>query len=333
MTLLRSLTARDGLLSDREPDRLAEAEAMADAMSHAMADEGNEAAGAQWRMYGFAAISAMAILAALAVGYMLRPGEDPRLVQVLHDAGELKGAVATLTNTLRTVETEGVATAEAVDGLGKRLTIQAAAADAIRETLGKLAAESKLSRDVGAGVNVPGLFGIAVLQLRDRIEAGLAFDFELVNLHEIASRDPGQLPDLERLAPMAATGVATAEQLDSGMRALVLIDGQSTGPALVSTSLGVLSRVLGPRFPAPPISSNPPILMRASASLAVGDLPGMVRELKSLSGATARSARPLIAAAERRANALGALQDLMNSARASLQAEMATPGSVPVMRP
>lgn len=333
MTLLQTLTARDGLFSGREPDRLAEAEAIADAMS-TTADERNEPASMQRRIYSFAALSVAAILAALAVGYMLRPtGGDPRLKQLMHDASELRGAVATLTNKLRTVETEGVATAEAVDGLDKRLKTQSSGADAIRETLGKLVAESRWSRREGAGVNLPALFGVAVLQLRDRIEAGLAFDFELVNLRLIAGRDPVQLPDLERLAPMAAAGVPSAEQLDAGMRALVLVDGQSTGPALVNASLGVLSRVFGPRFPAPSVSANPPILMRASSSLAAGDLAGMVRELTSLSGATARGARPLIAAAERRANALGALQDLMNSAHASLQAEMKTPANLPAMRP
>jgi hypothetical protein len=274
------------------------------------------------RLFGFAALSgavAASVVALVVSVFPLRSNDDPRTSQLIHDLGDVTTQVQTLTDKSRTLETEGVAASLTVGALDKRTTATNGELDAIRSTLGVLAAEQQRSKDAQAGVNAPALFGVAAVQLRDRIEAGLPFDWELVNLRGIVGADATLLAELNQLAPMAGGGVVTQPRLLEAMQALVNREGDSA--SLMQVGIGVVSRVLGPNVVTPP-GNDPQILARASARLNAGDLPNFVREMQGLSAPTANAARPLVVAAQRRMVALGAAQALLREARSGLQTQL-----------
>jgi hypothetical protein len=217
------------------------------------------------------------------------------------------------------LETEGVASSLTVGALDKRTTATNGELDAIRSALGVMAAEQQRSRDTLAGVNAPALFGVAAVQLRDRIEAGLPFDWELVNLRGIVGNDAALLAELDKLTPMAGGGIVTQQRLLEAMQALVSREGDSS--SLMQVGIGVASRVFGSNVVAPP-GNDPQILSRASARLNAGDLPNFVREMQGLSAPTASVARPLVVATQRRMVALGAAQALLRVARTGLQTQL-----------
>jgi hypothetical protein len=167
--------------------------------------------------------------------------------------------------------------------------------------------------------------GVAVVQLRDRLEAGLPFDWELVNLRGIAGSDPALLTELDRLAALAKTGVVTQQQLVYGLQNLVARDGSAA--SLLQTGMLVASRVLGPKLIEPP-SGDYPVLLRAEARLAAGDLANFLRQMQALSAPTAAAAKPLVAAARQRLDALQAVQTLQRAARGGLESQLRSVAAV-----
>ncbi len=273
------------------------------------------------RLYGVAALSGAVAGAVVAVAiglFPLRANEDPRTQQLVHDVGDLAAKVQTTTDKARNLETEAVATSQAVGAIDTRLTTAGGEIDAIRTTLSALTAEQQASKDTMAGVNAPALFGVAAIQLRERIEAGLPFDWELVNLRGIVGTDPDMLAELDRLAPMSATGVVTQPRLIEAMQTLA---GRQAGGSLLQAGIGAVSRMLGPNV-AGPAATDSQVLSAALARLAAGDLPNYLREMQGLGPQAASDARPLIVAAQRRLVALTAVQSLLRSARAGLQTQL-----------
>ncbi len=285
------------------------------------------------RLFGFAALSgaAAAAMVALVVSvFPLRNNDDPRTLQLVHDLNDLGTRVQTLTDKTRIVETEDVAAAQTTSAIDKRLTAATVEVDAVRTALVALTAQQQRSGDVIAGVNAPALFGVAVIQLRDRIEAGLPFDWELVNLRGIVGSDQALLTQLDRLAPNSGVGVVTQQRLLDAMQALLARDGPRS--TLVQAAFGVVSQVLGPNLVDQP-GNDPVVLTRAMARLTAGDLANFVREMHSLNAPTATAARPLVAAAQQRLVALASVQTLLSAARAGLQTQLRSVAATSLQTP
>jgi hypothetical protein len=256
------------------------------------------------------------------------PREEIRLAQMAHATADLTDAQQAVTQKLRMLETEAVATGDSVTALDAKLQSQAAATATLQATVAKLAAEETASGR--ASLAVAALFGVAVVQLHDAVAAGRPFDWELVNLRGIVAGQPVLLAALDRLAPFAATGVASEAQLAEGLRALAQIDARRSGiPPLVGSGIELVGRVFGPVALPLPRNPTPELLTRASALLGDGDVAGSVRLLHSLDDATAEIARPLVAAADQRAAALAATQTLLQAAREGLRGQLKLAGKQP----
>jgi hypothetical protein len=274
------------------------------------------------RLYGFAALSgaaAAALVGLVLAVYPLRVNNDPRVDQLIADTSAVRSSVQTLTDKVRGLETEGVATSQASDMLTGQLKTTTGEVDAIKATLTALVVEQQNGKDLLANAGAPALFGVAVVQLRDRMEAGLPFDWELVNLRGIVGSEPALLAELDRLAPLSHTGVATHDRLLAMMQ--VLIARAGNGESLVQASLGAISRVLGPNLVNPP-AGDPTVLSRAYGRLVVGDLANYLREMQGLTLPSANAARPVVEAAQQRLAALQSVQDLLRSARTGLQKQL-----------
>jgi hypothetical protein len=285
------------------------------------------------RLFGFAALSgavAASVVVLVVSVFPLRSNQDPRTLQLLHDLTDLTARVQTLADRTRTVETEDVAASQTIGAIDHRLSSTTDELNAIRTALGTLTADQQQRRDAMAGINAPALFGVAAVQLRDRIEAGLPFDWELVDLRGIVGGDPGLLAELDRLAPMSITGVVTQQRLNDAMQVLLTRDGPRS--SLVQASLGVVSRVLGPDLITPP-AADAQLLGLAAARLSVGDLPNFVRLMQGLNGPTALAARPVLLAARQRMIALDAVQRLLGAARSGLQAQLRLVSTPPMVQP
>jgi hypothetical protein len=318
-----SIVAEAEQASVADPDAI---EALEPAITQAVAP-------APLRLFGFAALSgavAASVVVLVVSVFPLRSNQDPRTLQVIHDLTGLTTRVQALADQTRTVETEDVAASQTISTIDHRLTSATDELNAVRTALSALTADQERRQDAMAGVNAPALFGVATVQLRDRIEAGLPFDWELVDLRGIVGGDPSLLAELDRLAPMSATGVVTQERLNEAMQTLLARDGPRS--SLVQAGLGVVSRVLGPDLVSPP-AAEPELLALAATRLYVGDLPNFVRLMQGLSGPTAVAARPVLTAARHRMVALDAVQRLLGTARANLQAQLRLVAASPVVQP
>jgi hypothetical protein len=274
------------------------------------------------RLYVFAGLSgaaAAAVAVMLLSALPLRAHDDPRLAQVLHDTEDLSTHVQDLTDKVRTLETESVATGQTTDTLDGRLKSSTTEVDAIRATLAALVAEQQRSAGAIGFVNAPALFGVAVVQLRDRVDSGLPFEWEVVNLRGIVASNPPLVAELDRLVPMARFGVVTQDRLSSAMRGLVARDSSSA--SYVQAGLSAVSRALGSTLVGPP-TNDAQTLLRAQARLAVGDLLNFVREMQALSPTTVEAARPLVDAAKQRIVATQAVMALARAGRTGLQSQL-----------
>jgi hypothetical protein len=278
------------------------------------------------KLVGLAALAgAMASAAVIVIAgglWNFAGRDDPRLPQLVNRTADLAQQVQGLTDKIRMLETEGVAAGETADRLDGRLQADRSDIAAIKVALEQLAAFNRLSRDVQAGVAAPALFGVATLQLRDAVDAGRRFDWELVNLRGIAGSDPAVLAMLDRLAPLALTGVATSEQLGRSLAALALSENRRSGSSLLTAGFDVVSQVIGSARTASSATPNPQLLARASLRLMAGNLAGSAEDLQALSGRTAQEARPLIAAAQEAATAHDAVQTVVAAARNGLQKQL-----------
>ena len=255
--------------------------------------------------------------------------DDPRLLQLTERNADLARQLHVHNDKLRLLETGSVAAGEVSDRLASGLTAQDAKISAVKATMDQIMAFSQLGRDEQAGISVPGLFAVAVLQLRDAVKAGRTFEWELVNLRGIAGQDVATLAQINRLAPLAANGVATDGQLVDDLRALNQAETQSGRASLLAAGIDTFARVLRNVLTSVAPTANPQLVTRASSRLEAGDYGGMARELAALSGAAARDARALVEATQRRAVAEDAVEILAAGAREGLRQQMRSSMSAP----
>jgi hypothetical protein len=262
-----------------------------------------------------------------------RPFDDPRLAQLAHEAGESAEQLATLTQKLRILETEGVAGAEATATFAAQLAGQRGELGAMKATVQRVADASANDADGQRSGATAALFGVAAVQLRDAIEQGRPFDWELVDVRGIAGHDARLLRELYRLAPMAAGGVPTATQIRQGLQALSLAEFQRGAPGIVQAGLDIVGRTFGPTLISAPANPTPALLLQAALLLERGDSAGTARALRTLTGDSAIAARPVAEAAEKRAIALDATKILLDAARGRLQSQLRSAAVVPVVAP
>jgi hypothetical protein len=277
------------------------------------------------KLLGLAALAgavAAAAVVAVVAGLGLTGRDDPRLAVLQQRNAELAQLVQGLTDKMRALETGFVAADAAGAKLSARLQEHGAALGTVKADLEQLVAASRQSRDEQAGVSAPALFGVAVVQLRDALEAGRPFVWELVNLRGIAGTAPTLLAQLNRLAPLATEGVPTDEQLAVGLQVLKASDSLSGRASLLNTGVQAFTRVFGNATSAVPGVADPQLLQRAAVRLSAGDYDGTMRDLAALRGPVAREARTMIDGAQRRATAQDAVEFLSNAARDGLQQQM-----------
>ena len=294
----------------------------------ATAPDSDEFQGRVWVLWGipvsvlgFAAAAgavAATIVVLVVTVFPWRAMLDPRVPQLMHDNADLTTLTRQLTEKLRALETATVAAGQTADAVTARLDTAAGDIDGLKAALGSIVVGMQRTRDAMAGVNAPALFGVGVVQLRDRLDAGQPFDWELVNLRGIAGTEPALVTELERLLPMARNGVLTQAQLLDAMQGLMARYGSSD--SLLQSGLGAVSRALGATLMAEP--NDAPILARAMARLTMGDLPNFIQAMQGLGTAATYDARPIIAAARQHLLAVQAVQTLAQAARAGLQAQL-----------
>ncbi len=248
--------------------------------------------------------------------------EDPRLGQLAHRNADLTLQVRELADKLRILETGHVASEETSNKLAAALVANGGEIRVVKSSLDQLVAQTRLSSDEKAGVSAPALFGVAVLQLREAVQVGRRFDWELVNLRGIVGDDAALLAQITLLAPMAMNGVPTDQQLADDLRMVAARANPSGTALLLTTGINAFSRVFRNAPANVSASTNSRLLGEASSRLAESDYVGATRNLAALSGSVAWDARDLVEASRRRATAQNAVDILSRAAREGLEKQM-----------
>ena len=275
---------------------------------------------------GVAALSgavAAVVVVGIAAGLTGFTGrEDPRLAQLTVRNADLTRDVQALTDKLRTLETGFVVSGETSDRIGARQQADGAQLTTIKASLDQLIAQNQRNRDELAGVSVPALFGVAVVQLRNAITAGKPFAWELVNVRGIAGSTPALLAQINRLAPLATEGVPGDDELAISVGALNFNDALTGRSSLIATGMDAFTRVFGNASATSAATVNQQLLARASIRLSAGDYAGATSDLAALRGSAAGAARAVVDGARQRATAQDAVDILSNAARDGLQQQV-----------
>lgn len=268
------------------------------------------------------AVAAVLVVAVAAVltGFIGR--DDPRLAQLTVRNAALARDVQGLTDKLRTLDTGFVVAGETGDRIAARQQLDGAQITTIRASLDQLIAQNRRDRDELAGVSVPALFGVAVVQLRNAIAAGKPFAWELVNLRGIAGSTPALLAQINRLAPLASEGVPGDEELAIAVRALNFNDALTGRSSLIATGVDAFTRVFGNAAATSAATFNQQLLARASIRLSAGDYAGTTSDLAALRGSASGAARAVVDGARQRATAQDAVEILSIAARDGLQQQV-----------
>lgn len=264
---------------------------------------------------------AAAIVAALALHFLLPPqkAEDPRVPALARDVDDMKQQLMAINDRLRTLDTGAVSAAETIQELRDGTARQVAALDAVRHELRAQADAASRSWEAQGAVATPALMGVAVVQLRQAIERGQRFDWEVVNLWGIAGNKREAAAELGRLTPLVR-GVSTNEQIQQALEALNprwnyglsgLQIGVSTADWLIG--LGPGSVLAG--------NQNVASIYRAVALVKRGDEAEAAHELRKVTGELASRTAPVIASLDARVAALGACGRLMLMAKEALAAQ------------
>jgi hypothetical protein len=298
---------------------------MADAAAPTAADRG-AASITPGRIFA-AAIGAGAVSAAVvgaALYFLLPPqrAEDPRLPAISRDVEELKQQVLAINDRLRTLDTGAVSAAETIQELKSTVRDQTAGLAAVQKGLSAQEEAAAHNRDEQSEIVAPALMGVAVVQLREAVDRGLRFDWELVNLWGVAGRQPEAAAELNRLTPLVR-GVQTERQIKDSLRLLAVrwdygMNPLRTGINAAEWLVGIGSGTLNTSSP------NAALLYRAMTLMERDDYLGVSRELRKANGDLAGEVAPVITAVEARATALSACGRLMVIAKRALEAQART---------
>ena len=151
-----------------------------------------------------------AIIAIAAVFLLLKnfPPIDPRISEISLTTNKLTDQITSQGLTLQSIETDLARTIGATSETVAVLKEHEAQFNGITEQIA--ATERALVSQQSPGSP---MFGIAAAQLVNNISAGKGFAPEWVNLYALAGNSPELQQDLQRLMPLAHTGVRTIEDL------------------------------------------------------------------------------------------------------------------------
>ena len=185
-----------------------------------------------------------AVIAVAAVFLLLKyfPPIDPRISEISLTTNELTGQITSQGLTLQSIETDLVRTIGATSETAAVLKEHEAQFNGIVERIA--ATERTLVSQQSPGSP---MFGIAAAQLLNNISNGKSFAPEWVNLYALAGDSPELQQDLQRLMPLAHTGVRTIEDLKvalSSYRDQIFFPDSGFGRVLVQ-SLSVIQYKLG----------------------------------------------------------------------------------------
>lgn len=182
----------------------------------------------------------------------------------------------------------------------------------LRSQVGDLAQSADLgvARDREAGVLL-----LAVGQLRNATAGGAPFADALAPLADLLARDPAATPVIERLRPIAATGVPTAADLRDRFpdvaTDLIHAERLARGDGWLNQAAAELGRLVTVRPVGGEVEGDTvgAVVARAEAHLSTGDLAGALSEIERLGELTA-AAQPWLDQARARRDLDAALTAL-----------------------
>ncbi|RAU23671.1 hypothetical protein CU669_00770 [Paramagnetospirillum kuznetsovii] len=232
------------------------------------------------------------------------------------------GRLSALEQAVKTAQTQAAAPshlAADVDALSKQITeVRKTAADAA--TLLRLAdrveqVEASL-REMQAKRSSAVALLLAVGQLREAVNLGMAFDAELRTVKLLAGEDAALAKPVDVLKDKAATGISTRPTLVDGfeilaprvIRAEILPEGESWQRRVMDK---LLALVTIRREDGSAAGSNAAAVVgRAQAALSRADLAGAISQMDSLGVGPAEAAAPWLAEAKARLAAEKALSEI-----------------------
>jgi uroporphyrinogen-III synthase len=230
---------------------------------------------------------------------------DPRVDSLVSENEALQQQLASLTARLDQISALDAQVAE----LAPRLDALAPRLDALDQQVASLPKSNEQQHAVALIV--------AVGELRSALAGDKSFAAELSTLNDIAHADdalwPRLSPIVERLSPMAESGVPTLSQLAAGFPATEIarageaeLAGEVTDDNLLKRfwrGLGhSIAEVITVRPTGPDVEGDDTLarLARSEAKLGEGDLAAAVAEIRGLSGLAAETAAEWLAQAEAR---------------------------------
>ncbi|MBT3304866.1 MAG: hypothetical protein HN377_00115 [Alphaproteobacteria bacterium] len=248
---------------------------------------------------GGALSGALAAIMAVFVLTELRPPMDPRLEPMAEHLGTFTQRMRDQENGLRAVEVDLVRT------LAQQTEVKAAVVKQnaqIATALGQVKAVSdQIRAENGPGSSV---FGVAVVQLADSIDAGRPFEAEWVNLFSLTVGEPELRAGLQRLLPFSRSGVYTIAELRHELRA----DAEQAGLTIAKPenffwiAADYLQKQLGlPLGVSPAAQAAEAALTESDRRLAKGDIGGAVKLVADLGTPFAEGFGAWTEAARRRA--------------------------------
>lgn len=306
-----------------------------------------------------------------------RPAVDPAAVKKLHQdmigldkrAGDLAVRIGAVESGLSGLDKRFAAAAPAADaatirnlqrqiaGLGQRVDAAAARPAVDPATMTKLqqdvagldkragdlghrvaALESRMAARKRSADREAGLL-TAVLQMRERLDAGRPFAAQYAAFAALARDRPKLLAAAGPLASLANGGVASRAALARDLSRLAGAIATARAPAAANDwggrVLDQLHRLVTIRRIDGRQGGPQAAVERAEADLARGDLAAAAAAIGSLTGAPAAAAQPWLAAARRRLAAEGALAQAQRRLEADLlrRSAPAAPAAAPSSKP
>jgi len=253
---------------------------------------------------------------------------------------DAQAGTATLSEVAQAAKAAAAEQAKAAATLAQRVEalekgIDPAAFIAVRNGLNDLSAKldalakrMEAAERVAASARAEGMaqaaFALSVGQLRRAVDSGAPFAAELAACRSLAGADAALAEPLDRLAPLAAAGVATRAALAQSFKQAAASvvhagrarDGESGAWRRVLAWLDSLITVR----PVGAAAGDSPAARtaRAEAKLGAGDLAGAVAELGALAAPAADAAKPWLDRAKARLQADQALAALESRAAAAV---------------
>lgn len=248
----------------------------------------------------------------------LSPAVDPRMQPMAEQLGSFIERMERHESGLQAAQVDLVGLLEEDSGsvdLGKerdaRISRALAEVDLVRQEL-----------KVGNGPGSP-VFSVAVAQLGNAVSRGEPFEAEWVTLFALTASTPDLRARLQRLLPLARTGVNTIETLRASLRSLSLKNGipnNSNNGGIIHMGTMFLQHQLGIPIGNTPIQQVMGKLMEdVDRRLQAGDIRAAIQLVGGVGGKYTEILSPWLQRAERHHAAVTVALDLKNTAKQKLR--------------